>query len=117
MSKRDQAQKFVQRVGLELKGRIVSQGFTAQRVATSIGRSPAAFNRWLNGKADIPLAVLYSACETISVDPAQIVTAAWTHTLKRPTSAGRIQIIDEETDDQAIVLTREPQQWRERDQR
>ncbi|QIK82437.1 helix-turn-helix transcriptional regulator [Sanguibacter sp. HDW7] len=71
------SEEFPAYVGLELKGKIVSRGFTALDVATRIGRSPAAFNRWLNGKVDIPLAVLCAAAEVIDVDPQEIVGHAY----------------------------------------
>jgi transcriptional regulator with XRE-family HTH domain len=77
VSTRERADTFVQYVGLELKGRIISRGFTAQRVAETMGRSPAAFNRWLNGRSDIPLAVLCEACEIIGVEPRSIVEYAY----------------------------------------
>jgi|GEM_PF-1226364 len=68
---------FTRFVGLELKGRIISQGFTAQAVAQANGRSVSAFNRWLNGKVDIPLSVLCEACETIGIDPHEVVDTAY----------------------------------------
>lgn len=77
MDTRQRADLFVQYVGLELKGRIITQGFNATQVANLIGRSPAAFNRWLNGKVDMPLDVLCEACEVIHVEPAAIVSAAY----------------------------------------
>lgn len=77
MNTRQRAETFTLYVGLELKGKIVSQGFTAQKVAETIGRSPAAFNRWLNGKSELPLSVLCEACEIIDVEPRQIVETAY----------------------------------------
>ncbi|WP_158609491.1 helix-turn-helix domain-containing protein [Cellulomonas triticagri] len=77
MSSRERAEVFTRLVGLELKGRIVSRGFTAQQVARAGGRSPAAFSRWLNGKVEIPLAVLCESCEIIGVDPKDVVEAAY----------------------------------------
>lgn len=77
MSNRDRADLFAQYVGLELKGRIISQGFRATAVANAIGRSPSAFNRWLNGKVEIPLAVLCQACEVIDVEPRVLVGYAY----------------------------------------
>ena len=68
---------FAQYVGLELKGRITSQGFRATEVAVATGRSPSAFNRWLNGKAELPLAVLCQACEVIDAEPSLIVGHAY----------------------------------------
>ena len=77
MDTRERAEAFAKYVGLELKGRIISQGFTAVRVAEASGRSPAAFNRWLNGKAEIPLVALCEACEIIGVEPKFIVETAY----------------------------------------
>ena len=77
MNTRARAEAFARYLGLELKGRIVSQGFTALKVAQMTGRSPAAFNRWLNGKVDLPVAVLCEAAEVIDVEPRDIVDAAY----------------------------------------
>lgn len=77
MDTRERAEAFAKYIGLELKGRIISQGFTAVRVAEASGRSPAAFNRWLNGKAEIPLVALCEACEIIGVEPKFIVETAY----------------------------------------
>lgn len=77
MNTRARAEAFARYLGLELKGRIVSQGFTALKVAQTTGRSPAAFNRWLNGKVDIPVTVLCEASEVIGVEPQEIVDAAY----------------------------------------
>lgn len=77
MNTRARAEAFARYLGLELKGRIVGQGFTALKVAQSTNRSPAAFNRWLNGKVDIPVVVLCEAAEVIGVEPQDIVDAAY----------------------------------------
>lgn len=77
VDKRERAAEFVRLLGLELKGRIVSQGWTANAVARSMNRSPAAFNRWLNNRVEIPLGVLCEACETIDVDPSTVVDYAY----------------------------------------
>lgn len=77
MDTRERADLFAKYVGLQLKGRIISQGFTAKAVAGMIGRSPAAFNRWVNGKTEIPLAVLCEACEVIDLEPTFIVDEAY----------------------------------------
>lgn len=77
MNTRARAEAFARYLGLELKGRIVSQGFTALKVAQMTGRSPAAFNRWLNGKVDIPVTVLCEASEVIDVEPQDIADAAY----------------------------------------
>ena len=77
MNTKERAESFARYVGLELKGKIVSQGFTALKVAETIGRSPAAFNRWLNGKSEIPLTVLCEACEVIDIEPRSIIESAY----------------------------------------
>lgn len=77
MNIRERAETFSRYVGLELKGKIVSQQFTAKSVAEAIGRQPAAFNRWLNGKVEMPLTVLCEACEFIDVEPSKIVEDAY----------------------------------------
>lgn len=77
MNKRERAETFARYVGLELKGKIITQGHTAKSVAEEMGRSPAAFNRWLNGKVELPLSVLGEACEVIDLDPQGIVEDAY----------------------------------------
>ncbi|WP_433674809.1 hypothetical protein [Microbacterium gorillae] len=77
MNIRKRAETFSRYVGLELKGRIISQQFTAKGVAEGIGRQPAAFNRWLNGKVEMPLTVFCEACEYIDVDPTRVVEDAY----------------------------------------
>lgn len=77
MNIRERAETFSRYVGLELKGKIVSQQFTAKQVAEGIGRQPAAFNRWLNGKVEMPLTVFCEACEFINLDPAPIIDDAY----------------------------------------
>ncbi|WP_188022741.1 MULTISPECIES: helix-turn-helix transcriptional regulator [unclassified Leucobacter] len=77
MNKRDRSELFARYVGLALKGRIITQGKTAKAVATEMQRSPAAFNRWLNGKVEIPLSVFAEACEVIDVEPHTIVEDAY----------------------------------------
>lgn len=77
MNTKKRAQTFVRYVGLELKGAITARGFNANQVANTIERSEAAFNRWLNGKVDIPMSVLCEAAEVIDVDPQFIVDAAY----------------------------------------
>lgn len=74
---KQRAADFSRFVGLELKGMIIAKGFTAMRVALAIGRQPAAFNRWLNGKVDIRLDVLCEACEAIGAEPRGVVERAY----------------------------------------
>lgn len=77
MNNRDRAETFARYLGLELKGKIIRQGHTAKSVADDMGRSPAAFNRWLNGKVELPLSVFAEACEVIDVDPQGLVEDAY----------------------------------------
>ena len=77
MNIRQRAETFSTYVGLELKGRITTQGFTAKHVATAIGRQPAAFNRWLNGKVELPMSVLCEACEFINIEPSRVIDDAY----------------------------------------
>ncbi|PDQ36028.1 MAG: hypothetical protein B5766_02485 [Candidatus Lumbricidophila eiseniae] len=70
------ARAFANFIGLELKGRITTRGYTALAVAIRLGHSPAAFNRWLNGKTEIPLSVYYSVCEVIGVDTIDVADKA-----------------------------------------
>ncbi|WP_333810750.1 helix-turn-helix transcriptional regulator [Timonella senegalensis] len=77
MSTRHRAERFAQYVGLELKGAIISRGFTAKQVAETTGRSPAAFNRWINGKAELPIVALSESCEVIGIEPSFIVENAY----------------------------------------
>lgn len=77
MNNRDRAETFARYLGLELKGKIIRQGHTAKSVADHMGRSPAAFNRWLNGKVELPLSVFVEACEVIDLDPQGLVEDAY----------------------------------------
>lgn len=77
MNIRQRAETFSRYVGLELKGKITTQGFTAKSVAEAIGRQPAAFNRWLNGKVEIPMTVFCEACEYVDVEPAKLIEDAY----------------------------------------
>lgn len=77
MNIRRRAELFSLYVGLELKGKITSRGYNAKSVAEGIGRQPATFNRWLNGKVEIPVTVLCETCEYIDIDPTGIVEDAY----------------------------------------
>lgn len=77
MDIRKRAEIFSRYVGLELKGKITTQGYSAKAVAEGIGRQPAAFNRWLNGKVEIPLSVFCEACEYIDVEPQKLIEDAY----------------------------------------
>lgn len=77
MDNRQRSELFATYVGLSLKGRIVTQGRTAKSVAEEMGRSAAAFSRWLNGKNELPLSVLAEACEAIDVEPSIVIEDAY----------------------------------------
>lgn len=77
MNTRSRAILFTRYVGLELKGAITARGFTAKEIALRSHRSPAAFNRWLNGHVEIPLAVVCESCELIGISPGAIIDAAF----------------------------------------
>lgn len=77
MSNFKRAEEFSRYVALELKGRIIAQGFTAKAVASGINRPAATLNRWLNNKLPLPLAVLCEAAEFIGVSPSDIVSLAY----------------------------------------
>lgn len=77
MSNLKRADEFARFVALELKGRIISQGFTAKAVAEGIGRPAATLNRWLNNKLPLPLTVLCEISELIGVEPADVVRLAY----------------------------------------
>ncbi|MDR2257027.1 MAG: helix-turn-helix domain-containing protein [Arthrobacter sp.] len=77
MNNRQRADEFVRFIGLELKGAITAQGFTAKYVADELGRSASAFNKYLNGKQELPLAALCEAAEIIDLDPTVIVERAY----------------------------------------
>lgn len=74
---RQRALTFSRYVGLELKGKITARGFTAKDVAMASGHSAAAFNRWLNGRVELPLTVLCEACEIIGIEPRFVVDVAY----------------------------------------
>lgn len=76
MNNKERTEAFTLYVGLELKGGIVSKGFTAATIADEMGRSRAAFSRWLNGKQAIPLSVVCEASELLGIDPGDVVSKA-----------------------------------------
>ncbi|MGN6126541.1 MAG: helix-turn-helix domain-containing protein [Humibacter sp.] len=96
MDKRQRAMLFSRYVGLELKGKITARGYTAKAVALAAQRSPAAFNRWLNGRVELPLAVLCEACEVIGVEPQVIVDLAYSRVVVEygPAESARVQAAD-----------------------
>lgn len=77
MTTRQRGELFGRYVGLELKGAIVSRTLTAKAVAEQIGRADANLNRWLNGKTEIPIAVLCEVCEVLDLEPRTIVEHAY----------------------------------------
>ena len=77
MTTRQRGELFGRYVGLELKGAIVSRALTAKAVAEQIGRADANLNRWLNGKTEIPIAVLCEVCEVLDLEPRTIVEHAY----------------------------------------
>lgn len=77
MDTRKRGEAFSLYVGLELKGKITARGQTAKAVAERIGRAEANLNRWLNGKTEIPLAVVCEVCEAIGVEPRTIAEYAY----------------------------------------
>ncbi|AZS46637.1 MULTISPECIES: helix-turn-helix domain-containing protein [Microbacterium] len=74
---RERGELFGRYVGLELKGAIVSRSLTAKAVAERIGRADANLNRWLNGKTEIPIAVVCEVCEVLDLEPRTIVEHAY----------------------------------------
>jgi transcriptional regulator with XRE-family HTH domain len=90
MNNAERAALFTKYVGLELKGRIAARGFNALQVSTQTDHSPAAFNRWLNGKTPIPMTVLCEACEVIGVEPRRIVTAAYDRLIEEDGQPGEV---------------------------
>lgn len=77
MNTRERGELFGRYVGLELKGAIVSRTLTAKAVAEKIGRADANLNRWLNGKTEIPIAVVCEICEVLDLEPRVIVEHAY----------------------------------------
>lgn len=116
MDIRERGSIFTRYIGLELKGAITARGFNAQQVASASDHSPAAFNRWLNGKAALPLSVLAEACEIIGIEPRDIVEVAYARLLKDhgPQSAtapanvitGRFSVGALDEDDEAAAARR-----------
>lgn len=89
------AEAFATYVGLELKGAIVARGRTAKELAEITKHSPAAFNRWLNGKTPIPVTVLCEVCEVLEIDPQKIVGWAYDRVAIAYGEPGTV-VVDEE---------------------
>lgn len=60
----------------EIKGAIVSRGYSQADVASAIGRQSANLSRWLNAKPTIPIEVADEVCEFAGLDLADIVDRA-----------------------------------------
>lgn len=109
MNNKERAEAFTLYVGLELKGRIVSQGFTAATIADEMGRSRAAFSRWLNGKQAIPLSVVCEASELIGVDPGDVVSKAYDRLSVAHGEADGFQYPQDVVDEELASIKRETQ--------
>lgn len=72
----DNGDKFALYVCQELKGAIVSRGFSQARVARSIKRHPNNVSKWLEGKPPVPISVAMQICSVIGVDFVDIVKRA-----------------------------------------
>lgn len=94
MDNRDRALLFTTYVGMELKGKITTRGFTAKTVAERTRRSASALNRWLNGRVELPLTVLCETCEIIGLEPAHIVDAAYNRLIVEYGGASRTTDLD-----------------------
>lgn len=75
---RNRAKLFSEYVCAELKGSIVSHGFSQGAVADGIGRQKANLSRWLNAKPPIPIDVASEICTFIGEDLQAIVDRAST---------------------------------------
>jgi len=71
------AEVFSRYVGLETKGVIAAQGWSAANVARQTAHSAAALNGWLNGKRPMAPNILCEICETIGADPQAVVGRAY----------------------------------------
>ncbi len=89
MDLHERAKVFSHYVGLELKGKITTRGFTAKTVALKTQHSASALNRWLNGVQELPLAVLCESCELIGVEPGPIIDAAYSRLVIEYDGPGR----------------------------
>jgi transcriptional regulator with XRE-family HTH domain len=72
----ERAQLFGEYVCGEIKGAIVSRGYSQADVASAIGRQSANLSRWLNAKPTIPIEVADEVCEFAGLDLADIVDRA-----------------------------------------
>ncbi|MGV4377973.1 helix-turn-helix domain-containing protein [Trueperella pyogenes] len=78
MNIRDQrAQQYSKYVSAELKGLIISRGFTAKNVAQAIGHQQPNMTNWLNAKREMPLSVMLKICEEIGVEPGMVTQRAY----------------------------------------
>ncbi len=93
-------------MALELKGAIISRGFTAKAVAEGIGRPAPTLNRWLNAKLPLPLAILCEACEFIDIDPQQIVANAYDRVLVMYGERNGVTYTQEDRDESELDVRR-----------
>jgi transcriptional regulator with XRE-family HTH domain len=70
------AQRFGKFVCAELKGAIVTRGFSQAEVALAINKQKANVSKWLNAKPVIAIDVAQSICEYIGVSLEDIVNRA-----------------------------------------
>jgi transcriptional regulator with XRE-family HTH domain len=72
----EKSELFGQYVCAELKGAIVTRGFSQAEVAKAIGKQKANLSRWLNAKPVIPIDVAQAVCEFIGASLKEIVDRA-----------------------------------------
>ena len=73
---RKRADLFGKYISAEVKGAIVTRGYTQTDVAKAIDRQGANLSRWLNGKPTIPIEVAMEVCNYIGIDIRKVVDAA-----------------------------------------
>lgn len=72
----ERAKIFAQYVGAEIKGAMVTRGYSQGKVADALGHSRASFTHWLKGEPSIPVEVAQKICEYIGVDLKVLVDRA-----------------------------------------
>lgn len=73
---REMSERFGQYLCAEIKGAIVTHGFSQGNVAKGIQRQQANLSRWLNANPVIPIAVAYEVCNYIGADLREITNRA-----------------------------------------
>lgn len=73
----ERGKRFAFFVGQELKGQIKARGFTAGEVARNTKHSESGYARWLNGKVEIPVSVVYETCDYIGIEPRLVIELAY----------------------------------------